>query len=131
MASQLEQSGHLQIRSGQRRYQPAAADNVVAVALSLVDQRMQRGGSFSNPVDSRRFFQDKLNGLEREVFAAAFLDTRHRLIEYVEVFQASSIVEGAPVRDDQKFAPVQRRSRHLGAKNHPAETVEPQRRTGR
>ena len=79
----------LYIRSRARRYKVASSDEIVEAARAVVGQRMQRGASFANPVDSQRFFLDKLGGLQREVFAAAYLDTRHRLIEYVELFHGT------------------------------------------
>jgi len=51
--------------------------------------------SFTDPQVAARFFQDKLVGAEREIFAAALLDTRHRLIHYAELFYGS--IDGAEV----------------------------------
>lgn len=62
-------------------------------ARQSVDQQMQRGKPFSDPSIAGKFFRDKLAGLEREVFAAAFLNTRHRLIDYTELL--FGIVDGA------------------------------------
>lgn len=74
----------LYVRSGSRSYKVASADDVLEVARAVIGQRMQRGAAFSDPQTAKAFFRDKLGGLEREVFAAAFLDTRHRPIEYME-----------------------------------------------
>lgn len=76
----------LYVRGRTRRYKVANADDIVEAARAVVDQRMQRGDPFSKPADTRAFFQAKLGGLVREVFAAAYLDTHHRLIEYQELF---------------------------------------------
>ena len=95
MESQAIQSSQLYVRCQLRRYRVANADEIVEAARLVAGQRMKRGASFLNPTESGRFFVDKLAGLEREVFVAAFLDTRHRLIEYVELFQGT--IDGAEV----------------------------------
>lgn len=85
----------LYVRGCRSRYRPATADQIVAAARQVVDQRVRRGASFKDPLVSRGYFREKLAGLEREVFAAVFLDTRHRLIESVELFQGT--IDGAEV----------------------------------
>lgn len=85
----------LYVRDGRRHYQPATAEQIIEAARQVVDQRMCRGTSFTDPVVAREFFRDKLAGLEREVFAAAFLDAKHRLIGYAELFQGT--IDGAEV----------------------------------
>ena len=77
------------------RYAPAGADQVLQAAQEIVDARMARGASFKDPAVACAFFRDKLGHLEREVFAVVLLDTRHRLIEYVELFQGT--IDGAEV----------------------------------
>src|SRR3546814_11321920 len=74
------------VRDRRRRYQPATADQILEAARSVVDQRMHRGTAFTDPSVAGHFFRDKLAGLEREVFAVLFLDCRHRLIDYAELF---------------------------------------------
>ena len=86
---------------------------------------MQRGESFTDPQASGRIFQDKLAGLEREVFAAVFLDTRHRLIEYVELFQGT--VDGAEVHPREVVRKALRcnAAAVIVAHNHPSGTTDP------
>lgn len=115
----------LYVRSGNRRYKVANADEILEAARAAADQRMQRGASFANPAEATTFFMDKLGGLEREVFAAAFLDTRHRLIEYAELFQGT--IDGAEVhpREVVKQALRCNAVAVLLAHNHPSGAVEP------
>lgn len=75
MSSSSSFEFQLCVRGQRRRYQPASADQILEAARQVVDLRMRRGTMFSSPVEVRGFFRDKLAGLEREVFAAAFLDT--------------------------------------------------------
>lgn len=114
----------LYVRS-RRRYHPATADQIVEAARQVVDQRMQRGACFKDPSAARCYFRDKLAGLEREVFAAAFLDTRHRLIEFVELFQGT--LDGAEVhpRELVRQALLRNAAAVIVAHNHPSGDVEP------
>ena len=107
------------------RYAPAEPEQVLAAAQQIVDARMVRGASFKDPAVACSFFRDKLGHLEREVFAAVFLDTRHRLIEYVELFQGT--IDGAVVhpREVVRAALRLNAAAVLVAHNHPSGEIEP------
>ena len=125
MESQSIQGSALYVRTRTNRYKVAHADDIVETARAVVGQRMQRGASFANPLDSQRYFQDKLGGLEREVFAAAYLDTRHRLIEYVELFHGT--IDGAEVHPREVVRQAIRcnAAAVILAHNHPSGTLDP------
>ena len=125
MESQAIPSSQLYVRCQLRRYRVANADEIVEAARLVAGQRMKRGASFFNPTESGRFFVDKLAGLEREVFVAAFLDTRHRLIEYVELFQGT--IDGAEVhpREVVRHALRCNAAAVIVAHNHPSGTTDP------
>lgn len=113
------------VRGGRSRYTPASPDQIVEAARRLVDQRVPQGTPFKDPEVARGFFKDKLAGLEREVFAAAFLDTRHRLIEYAELFHGT--IDGAEVhpREVAKVALRSNAAAVIVSHNHPSGEVEP------
>lgn len=113
------------VRNGRRRYQPATQDQILEAARQVVDLRLRRGVLFSSPVEVRGFFRDKLAGLEREVFAVAFLDTRHRLIDYAELFFGT--VDGAEVhpRIVVREALLRNAAALVIAHNHPSGNAEP------
>ena len=125
MESQSSQSTSLYVRSQTKRYKLANADEIAAAARDLVDLRMQRGASFRDPATSQEYFRDKLSGYEREIFAVVFLDTRHRLIDYVELF--SGTVDGAEVhaREVVKQAMRLNAAAAIVGHNHPSGNVEP------
>lgn len=125
MNQDMQQPSWLYVRTGNGRYTVATADRVVEAARAVAEQRVQRGQSFSDPTLASRFFRDMLGSLEREVFAAAYLDTRHRLIEYVELFQGT--IDGAEVhpREVVKRALRCNAAAVILAHNHPSGTVEP------
>lgn len=125
MNQDMHEPSGLYVRNGNGRYTLATADRVVEAARAVAEQRVQRGQSFSDPALASRYFQDKLGCLEREVFAAVYLDTRHRLIEYVELFQGT--IDGAEVhpREVVKRALRCNAAAVILAHNHPSGTVDP------
>ena len=125
MSSEVCTGSPLYVRGRRCRYRQATAEQIVEAARQVVDQRMQRGMSFQEPSVSCEFFRDKLAGLEREVFAAVFLDTRHRLIEYAELFQGT--INGAEVhpREVVRKALQHNATAVIVAHNHPSGSTEP------
>jgi DNA repair protein RadC len=77
------------IRDSLGQYQPASPDHILCQALQILESRMARPDTttFSSPTEVKQFLKLKLGEAEREIFAVLFLDNRHRLIEYQELFQ--------------------------------------------
>ncbi|MEG6991847.1 DNA repair protein RadC, partial [Pseudomonas aeruginosa] len=94
-------------------------------ARRVIDQKMQRGTEFSSPAVVKEYLRTKLAGFEHEVFAVLFLDTRHRLIEYVEMFRGS--IDSAEVhpREVVKEALQHNAAAVIFAHNHPSGNPEP------
>ena len=125
METEATQGRRLYVKNKLQRYRVANGDEIIEAARAVAGQRMQRGESFTDPQSSGRFFQDKLAGLEREVFAAVFLDTRHRLIEYMELFQGT--IDGAEVHPREVVRQALRcnAAAVIVAHNHPSGTTDP------
>lgn len=125
MSTEERGLANLYVRDGRRRYQPASADEIFAAARAVVDQRLRRGAPLQTPEVAQALFREKLGGCEREVFAVAFVDTRHRLIKYSELFSGS--IDGAEVHPRE----VVRAALRLNAAavivghNHPSGVAEP------
>src|SRR5574337_1754539 len=79
----------LMVNDGRGRYRPADADQILEAARQVIEQKMQRGAEFTSPVVVKDYLRAKLAGFEHEVFAVLFLDTRHRLIDYEEMFHGT------------------------------------------
>ena len=62
-------------------------------ARDHMSRHVRRGTQLSSPKATRDYLTLKLETLEREVFAVIFLDKRHRLISYQEMFQGT--IDGA------------------------------------
>ena len=125
METQSVVEGPLYVRDGKRRYQQASTEDIIAAARRVVESRLKRGASFLDPATARDHFRERLAGYEREVFAVVFLDTRHRLIKYDEMFHGT--IDGAEVhpREVVRAALHHNASAVIVAHNHPSGNVEP------
>lgn len=98
---------------------------VLELARRHLGERLQRGDLLLNPEATRRYLVTTLGDLQHEVFCCLFLDTRHRLICYEELFQGT--IDGASVHPRE----VVRRALHhnaaavILAHNHPSGVAEP------
>ncbi|TLY98530.1 MAG: DNA repair protein RadC [Gammaproteobacteria bacterium] len=68
---------------------PATAEEIIASAREHLTRRLRRGSSLSSPETVRAFLAMKLGAQEFESFCILFLDNRHRLIEFVELFRGT------------------------------------------
>ena len=97
----------------------------LAGALELGNRLLERGDAISDPEAAGRYFAHRLRGRRQEVFAALFLDTRHRVLGFEELFQGS--VDSAEVHPRE----VARRALAINATalivghNHPSGCAEP------
>jgi len=85
----------LYVREG-NEFREASAQHVLARANALIAQRFRAGAPvLSSPHRTQEFLRFRLGPLEHEVFVGLFLDSRCRLIEYVELFRGT--IDGASV----------------------------------
>ena len=121
----LSSDASLLLRDGRGRYLPASADQILEAARQVIDRKMQRGTEFSSPATVKEYLRTKLAGFDHEIFAILFLDTRHRLIEYVELFRGT--IDGAEVhpREVVKEALQHNAATVIFAHNHPSGNPEP------
>ncbi|VFR23273.1 DNA repair protein RadC [plant metagenome] len=115
----------LLVRDVHGRYLPASADDILEAARQVIDQKMQRGDEFTSPVAVKEYLRAKLAGFEHEVFAVLFMDSRHRLIEYREMFRGT--IDGASVypREVVKEALRLNAAAVIVSHNHPSGNPEP------
>ncbi len=98
---------------------------ILELARRHLGEHLQRGDLLLNPDATRRYLITTLGDLPHEVFCCLFLDTRHRLICYEELFQGT--IDGASVHPRE----VVRRALHhnaaavILAHNHPSGIAEP------
>jgi len=86
---------------------------------------MQAGPALANPRATRDFLRARLRDRDHEVFCCLFLDNRHRVIAFDEVFRGT--IDGASVhpRDVVKLALSRNAAAVILAHNHPSGVAEP------
>lgn len=105
---------------------PLTETQIITAAKRLIARRViRKGPCLTSPETTRNYFIVMLGAREQEVFAAAFLDNRHRVIAVEELFYGT--VDGATVHPRE----VVRRAIHhnaaalICAHNHPSGMAEP------
>ncbi|MBP6514609.1 MAG: DNA repair protein RadC [Steroidobacteraceae bacterium] len=98
-------------------------------ALELVRrhhlERLTLGPALASPRAARDYLTARLRDREHEVFCCLFLDSRHRLISFEELFRGT--VDGASVhpREVVKQAIARNATAVILAHNHPSGVAEP------
>ena len=108
------------------RYRPAAESEVLNHAAELLAPRVL-GQILSSPRDAQDFLRAKLARLEHEVFAVLYLDNRHRVLAFEELFRGT--INGTAVypREVVKRALHHNAAALILVHNHPSGVAEPSR----
>ena len=106
---------------------PVTADEIVATALDILAVRLPHTDALTNPEDVKKYLVTQFANLEHEVFACLFLDNRHRIIRYEEMFRGT--IDGCSVhpREVVKAALTANAAAVILAHNHPSGLAEPSR----
>lgn len=124
----MKVKGRIGVADGDGKYiymNVATAEDLFGIAASIIESRMRRNDSFSNPIDVKRYVSLRLATLERETFCCLFLDNRHRLIQFERLFEGT--IDGASVhpREVVKRALHHNAAAVIAAHNHPSGVAEP------
>jgi len=98
---------------------------VLELARRHLAESLMHGDALKNPAETRCYLTARLRDYPYEVFACLFLDTRHRVIRYEELFRGT--IDGASVHPREV---VRRALQHnaaavILAHNHPSGVAEP------
>lgn len=108
---------------GQAKYVQMQA--VVEMSRRHLQEKMKRGDAMNNVSDVKNYLKSRLQHYPFEVFSCLFLDNKHRVIEYEELFRGT--IDAASVHPRE----VVRRVLHHNAAavvlahNHPSGVAEP------
>jgi DNA repair protein RadC len=88
---------------------------------------LQRDSALTSPDHTRRYLSNRLRGRRQEVFACLFLDNRHRVVTYEELFYGT--IDGASVhpREVVSRCMTHNAAAVILAHNHPSGVAEPSR----
>jgi DNA repair protein RadC len=108
---------------GQARYAAVAAS--VELARRHFQAPLRDSLALSGPESTRRFLLAQLRDRQYEVFCCLFLDNRHRLIAFEEIFRGT--IDGASVhpREVVRQTLLHNAASVIVAHNHPSGSVEP------
>ena len=116
------------ILHNKRALEPVYDDQaVIDQAIAILDDRIKNTDTLTDPDAVKKYLRLKLSGLEHEVFSMLLLDTRHHVIEFVELFRGT--IDGASVypREVVKEALNNNAAAVIFAHNHPSGVAEPSR----
>jgi len=97
----------------------------VEMSRRYLRECLERGNVLSNPDDTRNFLISELSGRAYEVFACLFLDNKHRVIKFEELFYGT--IDGASVypREVVRRALQHNAAATILAHNHPSGIADP------
>jgi len=95
------------------------------IGRRYLDQKLKHQGSLTSATQAADFLTHRLRDQTREIFAIVFLDTRHRVIHYDELFFGT--LNGATVHPREVVKSVLRHNAAavIVAHNHPSGVAEP------
>ena len=104
---------------------PLTEGDILNTAENILAEKLYKAESLTKPEETKRFLIQKLAAKEHEVFAVIFMDNRHQIIAYEEMFRGT--INGASVHPRE----VVKRALQLNAAaviishNHPSGCTEP------
>lgn len=103
----------------------AQVQAAMEMARRVMDEPLRQGDPLRSPEDTRRFLTSRLATYPHEIFAGLFLDNRHRVIRYRELFRGT--IDGAAVypREVVRQALEDNAAAVIFAHNHPSGVAEP------
>lgn len=88
-------------------------------------EKMARGDALNNPADTHRFLMARMRDYRQEVFACLYLDNRHRVISFDEMFYGTINMASVHPREIVQRALKHNASAVILAHNHPSGIAEP------
>ena len=117
--------GRLATISGIGPARSALLKAAVELATRYLEERVRRADALTSPAHTSQFLYARLRSRPHEVFACLFLDNRHRVISFEEMFRGT--IDGASVypREVVKRALELNAAALIAAHNHPSGVAEP------
>jgi DNA repair protein RadC len=88
-------------------------------------EKMARGDALNNPADTHRYLMARMRDYRQEVFACLYLDNRHRVISFDEMFYGTINMASVHPREIVQRALKHNASAVILAHNHPSGIAEP------
>ena len=105
--------------------QAVTEQDILSFAQTLIAKRFKRGTTISSPRASVEYLQSAIGHYEHEVFAAIFLDTKHQIIAFEELFTGTIDQASVYPREIAKRALHHNTAAIIFTHNHPSGNTEP------
>jgi DNA repair protein RadC len=92
-----------------------------------LEATLKRGDALTNPLTTQRYLIARLRAYPFEVFSCLFLDNRHRVLAFEELFQGTIDSASVHPREVVKRALAHNAAAIILAHNHPSGAAEPSR----
>lgn len=110
---------------GPAKYAQLAA--ALEMARRYLGERLERGTALESTRDTREYLQARLRDLPHEVFCCLFLDNRHRVLAFEELFRGTLNGTAVYPREILKRALALNAAAAILVHNHPSGAAEPSR----
>ena len=98
---------------------------VLEMSRRHLQEKISRGDALTSPEDTRRYLHACLSGYEHEVFAALFLDNKHQVISFKELFIGTLDSASVYPREVVKRTLESNAAAIIFAHNHPSGVSSP------
>ncbi|PID45867.1 MAG: hypothetical protein CSB47_07115 [Proteobacteria bacterium] len=98
---------------------------VVEMSRRYLEEHIKRGDALTDVSAVRSYLRHRLRGYPYEVFSCLFLDNRHRVIEYEEMFRGTIDSASVYPREVVRRAIHHNAAAAIFAHNHPSGVAEP------
>jgi DNA repair protein RadC len=107
-------------------FREAESHHIIRQAQVLISRRFRPGAPvLSRPKQVREFLRLRLGSLDHEIFCCFYLNNRHRLIAFEELFRGTVDCAQVHPRDVLRQALHHNATAVIFAHNHPSGTLEP------
>lgn len=100
-------------------------DTLRQLALRYFEETLPVGAPIRNPADTEAFLLARLRDRQHEVFCCLYLDNRHRVLGFAELFRGTIDGTGVYPREVVKEALAQNAAAVILAHNHPSGVADP------
>jgi DNA repair protein RadC len=97
----------------------------VEMSRRYLAEKIQRGDALQNPDDTRQYLMAQMRDHRQEVFACLYLDNRHRVISFDEMFYGTINMASVHPREIVQRALKHNASAVILSHNHPSGVAEP------
>ena len=110
----------LYVKDEHGTYHPAPKETVFSEAKRLSGYQLRRGAVIESSVSARDAIGQRIGGYQYEMFACLFLDNRHRVLAFEEMFRGTINVSTVYPRELVKEALHWNAAAVILAHNHPS-----------